>query len=152
MSDRDIENHERCKRIVDELESVYYGEWVRCPHCNEGVNAEDLTHDEETDELICPHCEEGLDTDDPEDLEPYTLYEYLCDVEWYDVEYRIGGDGKYRSVQLMIACGGPNIYIDTQSKQVELYWWGERANYPLDYDICDEIDSIFEEMYLCNRE
>lgn len=45
-----------------------------------------------------------------EEDECQSLYDYFDDV--YDIEYRIDGEGNYKSVSLMIACGGPNIYVD----------------------------------------
>jgi hypothetical protein len=47
----------------------------------------------------------------------------------------------------MIACGGPNIYVDTASKAVELYWWGDRASYLLLSDTVDAIDECFSELF-----
>ena len=47
----------------------------------------------------------------------------------------------------MVACGGPNIYIDTASALVKLYWWTEYAEYPLSYSARDAIDEWAEEYW-----
>ena len=75
-------------------------------------------------------------TTEPEQM---TLYDYFEDC--LDIEYRCDGRREYRSVRVMVTCGGPNIYIDTATKQVELYWWTDRASYPLAYDAVDAVDA-----------
>ena len=137
MDNRYNENREHCKHIADEIERITAGHVVKCPHCGELVEMGD---DEKG--FSCPCCANEIDADD---VELYTLYDYFSDA--FDIEYRIGSDLQYRSVQIMVACGGPNIYIDTASKNVELYWWGDRAWYPLDLDSVEEIDNIFEEYF-----
>lgn len=138
----DNENREHCKRIAEELEAYAEGRIVKCPHCGERFEL-DAAEETETGHT-CPHCGEEIDDGDEE---PQSLYDYFDDI--FDIEYRVGGDRELRSVSIMVACGGPNIYIDTGSKQVELYWWGDRASYPISYTAVDEIDEYFAELYQC---
>jgi hypothetical protein len=49
----------------------------------------------------------------------------------------------------MIACGGPNIYIDTAEKAVLLYWWTDRARYYLSSDVVDQVDDWAREYWDC---
>ena len=77
------------------------------------------------------------------------FYDYFDEV--YDIEYRIDGKGEYKSVQLMIAYGGPNIYVDTNDNYVKLYWGSNYAKAPISYTVSDEIDNIFEEIYLSTK-
>ena len=49
----------------------------------------------------------------------------------------------------MIACGGPNIYINTWDKQVELYWWTETGRAYIDSNTCSAIDEYMEEYFNC---
>ena len=138
----DNENREHCKRIAEEVEAYAEGRVYKCPHCGEIYSIDDA---DETDEgHICPACGEEIEDGDEEQQ---SLYDYFDDV--FDIEYRISGGREYRSVQIMIACGGPNIYIDTGTAQVELYWWGDRASYPISYSARDEIDEYFEELFNC---
>ncbi len=140
----DMENRNHCKHIAEEIEAYAEGRIYKCPHCGEEF---DINEAEETENgHICPSCKEEIEEGDAEQM---SLYDYFDDI--YDIEYRISGSGDFRSVCIMVACGGPNIYIDTGTKQVELYWWGDRANFPIHYDTVDEIDSYFEEMYQCTR-
>lgn len=136
----DRENRETCRRIAEDLEYYYFGNVYRCPDCGEIIT---LPGDV-GDKYCCPNCKTVSDIDD---LEQLGVYDYFDDV--FDIEYRVGSDRELRSVQIMVACGGPNIYIDTASRNVELYWWGDRASYPISRDVCGDIDSIFDDIYKC---
>lgn len=141
------ENREYCKRIAEEIEKYASGDAYKCPHCGE-VSALDAFKEIEDENGVtlytCPNC--GALAEEY-DLEPLTLYDYFADA--LDIEYRIGSNRQFRSVCVMVTCGGPNIYIDTATKNVELYGWTEQAKYPLDYDAVDEINTMFEELYNC---
>jgi|TARA_R110000803_G_scaffold95372_2_gene163309 hypothetical protein len=65
-----------------------------------------------------------LTEEEQEEWEP-SGYDYLENV--YDIKYVVGGDGQYYGSQLMVAGGGPNIYIDTQEMQVQGYWGSDRV-------------------------
>ncbi len=135
------ENREHCKYIALELEAYVNGEVKRCPDCGE-IHRRDW--DDVGDVFKCPSCGEVADVDDWEEL---GVYDFLADV--YDIEYRVSGDLEYRSVQIMVACGGPNIYLDTATKDVELYWWSNRARYPMSYDAVNALDEWAEELFSC---
>ena len=79
------------------------------------------------------------------DLEQLGIWDFLTDV--YDVEYRCGSDREFRSVRVMVACGGPNIYLDSASKDVELYWWNERARYPMSEEAAAALETWGEEYW-----
>ena len=82
-----------------------------------------------------------------EDGEEVGLYDYLSDV--LDYEITINSMLEYSSCKVWIALGGPNVWIDTREREIKLAWGGERDGIYLDSDICDEIDSYFEEFYNC---
>ena len=134
------ENREHCKHIAETIEAITEGRVYQCEECGEYVTMPAYVGDK----YRCPHCENVAEI---EDYNEVTIYDYTSDV--YDIEYRIGSDMQYRSVKIMVACGGPNIYIDTQEKAVRLYWWNEYAEYPLSYGACDVIDNEFEELFQC---
>lgn len=137
----EYENREHCESIAHDLEDYANGLVYRCPKCNDLITVNENWSGEK---YQCPNC--GT-VHGGGDLEQLSLYDYFDDV--LDIEYRIGSDKQLRSVQILVTYGGPNIYIDTASKAVELYWWGDRASYPIDSEVCGEIDSIFEEIYNC---
>lgn len=137
---QDRENWETCKRIAEEVEAYANGYVYKCPDCGETLNLED--HD--GDKYKCPDCGEIHDVDD---LEQLGIWDYMDDV--LDIEYRISSRMELRSVQVMVACGGPNIYIDTGAKAVQLFWWFDKAEFPLDSIACSEIDEWAEQLFEC---
>ena len=146
------DNKKWCENIAKNLEAYHNGEVYRCPECGEEFSLYEDGNYESADtaadgieKATCPSC--GYVSEDSNDFDQLSLYDYFDDC--YDIEYRVGSDKQLRSVCIMVACGGPNIYIDTGSKRVELYWWGDRAYYPIKSDVCDEIDSVFEEIFNC---
>lgn len=138
------ENREMCKNIAMDLEAYASGEMYRCPECGEIIT---FNNDQLNNEEGLYTCQECNATFEEHELEALSLYDYFDDV--LDIEYRFGSDKQLRSVQLLVTYGGPNIYIDTASCAVELYWWGDRESYPIDRNVCGEIDSIFEEIFNC---
>ena len=143
-------NYEHCKAIAENLEQVASGDYFL--HNGElfPIDTEDFAevegchYDEENDIYIMPDGEEFCEGY----VYPVSLLDWLDDGV-YDIEYTIGSNKEYRGVRLMVACGGPNIYINTKSGDVELYWWGESARYPMSSDVVDMIDSTYEEMFAC---
>lgn len=76
-----------------------------------------------------------------------SLYDYLADV--LDYEFTIDSRKEYKSAKIWVTLGGPNVWIDTEERAVKLAWGTNREEYPLDWDVCDEIDSIMQEIYVC---
>ena len=81
------------------------------------------------------------------DLEIATIGDYFND--FYDVNYVVDSDKKYKACRVLVAYGGPNIYIDTWDGQVQLEWWGEHAEAHIPNDLCEQIDEFFEMLYNC---
>ena len=75
----------------------------------------------------CISIAEGIEnpTELNEDGEPITAYDYLQDV--YDIEYYVDSNKEYLGARLLVAFGGPNIYIDTRYNTIEGHWWGDYA-------------------------
>lgn len=140
----DRENWETCKRIAEEIERIENGNCYRCPTCCEIIEWDNDQYNDDETTYICPCCNHAVDESE---LEPFTLYDYFNDV--FDIEYRIGSDKEFRSVQIMVACGGPNIYVDTAEKAVLLYWWADKARYYISDEAAEAINQIFEEYYNC---
>jgi len=45
----------------------------------------------------------------------------------------------------LVAFGGPNIWVNTQTNTVEGYWWNDRAN--AYFKSNEDLDSYLEEIY-----
>ena len=139
----DYDNTAECIEIANELDALASGNMIRCPECGEIVS---IPYEEGKGvELDCG-CKVDID-----DLDGVSMYDYFED-HIYDIEYTIGGDFDYRGVRVMIAFGGPNVYINTNNKRVELYWGFGRAEAVLSDRAVDAIDAYFEDGYNMRRE
>ena len=86
-----------------------------------------------------------LDEEEKKDFEP-TGSDYLDGV--YDINWVINRDKSYRGAVLMVAGGGPNVYVNTETMQVEGYWGGDKSFYPFIDNI--GLDDACEELYSCS--
>lgn len=137
----DYDNTAHCIEIANELDAIASGDMIRCPICGELVSK---PYEEGEDiELDCG-CK--IDIDDYDDNETISLYDYFED-HVYDIKYTIDSDLGYVGAQILIACGGPNVYIDTNTGRVVLHWWDETASAALSTAAVDAIDAYFEDGY-----
>lgn len=83
-----------------------------------------------------------------EDGEPTSPWEYLADA--LDFEFTVDSDGELRHARIMVTCGGPNIWVDTEGF-VEGYWWGEEARAYYPSSVADELLDAVQEYYACTR-
>ena len=63
----------------------------------------------------------------------------------YDIRYYINRDKSYLGAEIMVAGGGPTVWVNTYTRQVEGYWAGDKVFEPF----ADELglDDYCEEMY-----
>ena len=134
------ENFEMCKEIARSVEAYANGDMFRCPECGEHTN---ITKVEENT-FKCECCGAVNDIEDIEQLSLYDYFENLLDIDWV-----LNSDREYKACRILVAFGGPNIYIDTLSGYVELYWWNETAKYKLLSETIDAINEWAEEWWNC---
>lgn len=137
---------ERCKAYAEELEACASGNAYICPVCGEIITADEMDEHEDEDGntlYTCPHCGANFEEDEAEQA---SIYDYFKNNDIYNIEYRIDEQNDLRSVKIMIACGGPNIYIDTGKNAICLYWWGTSAEYPIDSDTAAAVEEYAREM------
>ena len=65
----------------------------------------------------------------------------------YDIRYIVDHEKKYLGAMLMVAGGGPTIWVNTWSGYVEGYWGGDKVLEPFIDNI--GLDDYNEEMYNC---
>ena len=65
----------------------------------------------------------------------------------YDIRYILDSEKKYLGAMLMVAGGGPTIWGNTWTKEVEGYWGGDRVTWSFRDEI--GLDDYNEEMYNC---
>lgn len=139
------ENYEHCVNIAEEIKRYARGDMYRCPECGEIIEWDNNQYNDEYCTYTCPSCGEVIEESE---LEALNLYDYFED-SIYNTEWRLDSNREYKSVAFMVACGGPNIWVDTGSGNVELYWWNERASAPIDGETRQAIDDFAEELFQC---
>lgn len=135
------ENLEHCKSIALDLDKYVDGMVHTCPDCGSTIDFPETVGDK----FKCPHCGEVHET---EDFEQLSLYDYF-DGNVLDMDYLVNYQKEYKACKICVAWGGPSIYIDTESRAVELYWWGQRASYSLLSSTAEAIDEWAEEYFNC---
>ena len=135
---------QHCKAIADKLEAIASSSLYRCPECGEWIEWNDNQYDNESAIYTCQECGAGFDESD---LETISFYDYFENI--LDIDYITNNRKEYKACRIMIACGGPNIYINTWDKQVELYWWTESGRAYIDSNTCSAIDEYMEEYFNC---
>jgi hypothetical protein len=63
-----------------------------------------------------------------------------------DVEMSIGINGTYRGAKIMVAYGGPNIYVNTRTGTVDGYWGDEQASVEIPSEVCEALDEYISEI------
>jgi len=66
----------------------------------------------------------------------------------YDIRYLVDREKRYLGAEILVAGGGPTIWVDLWDKEVKGYWGSDRVTAPF----IDELglDDYLEEMYGCS--
>lgn len=75
----------------------------------------------------------------------YSAFDYLQDA--LDIEYIVNGKGAYLGARVLVAFGGPNIWVNTRTGTVEGAWWADRANASFTDNI--GLDDALSELWAC---
>ena len=71
--------------------------------------------------------------------------------EWmegtYDIRYYVDSSKRYLGAEIMVAGGGPTIWVNTYTKEVEGYWGCDKVREPFIDNL--GLDDYCEEMYGC---
>ena len=70
---------------------------------------------------------------------------YMEDV--YDIRYIVDREKRYLGAELMVAGGGPTIWVNLDTKYVEGYWGSDKVLEPFIDNL--GLDDYCEEMYAC---
>ena len=65
----------------------------------------------------------------------------------YNIRYIVDHEKKYLGAMLMVAGGGPTIWVNTWTKEVEGYWGGDKCTHYFQDNI--GLDDYNEEIYNC---
>ena len=106
------------------------GEQLRrmCAEIAEGITNPVTSNDEQEDSSVEQHGGAG---------------------EWmegtYDIRYYVDSSKRYLGAEILVAGGGPTIWVNTYTKQVEGYWGGDRVTEPFIDNL--DLDDYWEELY-----
>ena len=65
----------------------------------------------------------------------------------YDIRYIVDREKRYFSAELLVAGGGPTVWVNLNTMEVEGYWGGDRVNVPFRDSL--DLDGYLEELYGC---
>ena len=71
--------------------------------------------------------------------------EWMEDV--YDIRYIVDREKRYYSAELMVAGGGPTIWVNLNTGYVEGFWGGDKVEQPFTDNL--GLDDYCEDMYGC---
>lgn len=102
----------------------------------------------------CKHIVDGIEAfaagqitnDEGDEMD---LHDWMA--EALDIEYTITSQGDYKACRIWVTLGGPSAWVDTDEKTVKVAWGTDRASYLLNWDTCDELDSIAAETWEAMR-
>ena len=101
---------------------------------------------------MCKNIAESISSPDPkyigpEDEEPRqeTAHDWMEGT--YDIRYLVDREKRYLGAEIMVAGGGPTIWVDTWDQEVKGYWGSDRVIVPFADNL--NLDDYCEEMYGC---
>ena len=87
----------------------------------------------------------GWETDHDEDDEGTLATRFMDHV--YDIEWIMHQDKTYKAARLLVAGGGPNIWVNLLTNTVDGYWASDRYSHGFIDNI--GLDDYCEELYGC---
>lgn len=109
------------------------------------MTTEDMQRLQKHVDSIAKELTEGFDDELNDDGQEFSAFDYLQDA--LDIHWILNNDRTYRGARVLVAFGGPNIWIDTNTGLVEGYWWGDYAKASFTDNI--GLDDALEELFNC---
>ena len=85
------------------------------------------------------------DFDLNDDGEELSAFDYLQSA--LDIEYIVNSKREYLGARVLVAFGGPNIWINTRTGTVDGHWWGDSAT--ASFTDAIGLDDALSELYNC---
>ena len=67
----------------------------------------------------------------------------------YDIEWITYQDGRYKAARLLVAGGGPSIWVNLHTHEVEGYWWGDHCKCPFVDNL--QLDEYLEDLHASSK-
>ena len=94
---------------------------------------------------MCQDIANEITAGNPEGKDSKTASAWMEDT--YDIRYYVDREKRYLGAEIMVAGGGPTIWVNTYTQQVEGYWGGDKVFEPFIDNL--GLDYYCEEMYGC---
>jgi len=75
----------------------------------------------------------------------FSAYDYLQDA--LDIEYVVNSKGDYLGARILVAFGGPDIWVNTRTGMVEGAWWSDSHRVPFNDNL--GLDDACRELWEC---
>ena len=67
----------------------------------------------------------------------------------YDIEWITHQDHSYKAARILVAGGGPSIWVNLLGNTVDGYWWGDTCKYHFEDNI--GLDEYLEELHASSK-
>lgn len=127
------------KSVANRFNNVVRGIIWYCPQCGEEhLDASGC------ETVECPDCDV--------EMEQMTINDELQD-GWFNDEIILSTDDPaiVKDGSIMVGCGGPNVWVNSRSKKVEVYWWADYAEAPIDTDTADAVREVLQDVWDVRR-
>ena len=92
---------------------------------------------------MCKNIAEDITAGNPEGKDSKTASAWMEDV--YDIEWITHQDHSYKAARLMVAGGGPSVWVNLLGNTVDGYWWGNVCKVPFEDNL--GLDEYLEELH-----
>ncbi len=92
---------------------------------------------------MCKNIADEITAGNPGGKDSKTASAWMEDT--YGIRYLVDQDKQYLGAKIMVAGGGPTIWVDTWTKEVEGYWGADRVTWAFQDNL--GLDDYCEEMY-----
>ena len=82
---------------------------------------------------------------DRENGDDVTAMDYLEDV--LDIQFIVGSDRNYLAARILTGFGGPNVWVNTLTGNLEVSWWSETVYRQLPNDFISGLDDELAELW-----
>ena len=95
----------------------------------------------------CKNIAEDITAGNPEGKDSKTASAWMEDV--YDIEWITFNDGSFKGARLLVAGGGPTIWVNVKTDEVEGYWAGDHCTEPFRDNL--ELRSYLEDLHASSK-
>ena len=94
---------------------------------------------------MCKNIADEITDGNPEGKDSKTASAWMENT--YDIRYLVDSQKRYLGAEILCAGGGPTIWVNTWTKEVEGYWGGDKVTWAFQDNL--DLDGYCEEMYGC---